>query len=168
MHGNRSSSRDPFIYELNQRGHNLWRKQPERGFPRIVHGRSGDWQTPQRRCPPSANQTHGTCVSSRRVHADALVFTTLRGKPHGRRNALRAVHAAGDAAGLNDGREPVGLHDLRHSFVGLALAAGATLAETAGFARHANARVTAEVYAGLADDGREIATAKLVEAGFGR
>lgn len=104
----------------------------------------------------------------RRVHADALVFTTGRGKPQGRRNALRAVHAAGDAAGLNDGREPVGLHDLRHSFVGLALAAGATLAETAALARHANARVTAQVYAGLADDGRETATAKLVEAGFGR
>ena len=35
----------------------------------------------------------------RRVHADALVFSTSRGKPQSRRNALRAVHAAGDAAG---------------------------------------------------------------------
>jgi hypothetical protein len=35
------------------------------------------------------------------------------------------------------------------------------------FARHANARVTAQVYAGLADDGCEAAAAKLVEAGFG-
>jgi integrase len=34
------------------------------------------------------------------------------------RNALRALRAAGDAAGLNgDGLEPVGLHDLRHSLV---------------------------------------------------
>ena len=104
----------------------------------------------------------------RLVHADALVFTTSRGKPQSRRNALRAVHAAGNAAGLNDGREPVGLHDLRHSFVGLALAAGASLAETAALARHANARVTAEVYAGITDHGREAAAAKLVEAGFGR
>jgi len=105
----------------------------------------------------------------RLVHADELVFSTSRGKPQSRRNALRAVHAAGDAAGLNgDGREPVGLHDLRHSFVGLALAAGASLAETAALARHANARVTAQVYAGLADDGRETAAAKLVKAGFGR
>lgn len=48
-----------------------------------------------------------------RVHPDALVFTTARGKPHGRRNVLRAVYAAGDAAGLNgDDREPVGVHDL--------------------------------------------------------
>jgi integrase len=105
----------------------------------------------------------------RRVHADALIFTTSRGKPQSRRNALRAVYTAGDAAGLNgDGREPVGLHDLRHSFVALALDAGASLAEAASLARHANAKVTATVYAGLTDDGREKAAAKLVEAGFGR
>jgi integrase len=67
-----------------------------------------------------------------------------------------------------DGREPVGLHDLRHSFVALALDAGASLAEVAALARHANAKVTAAVYAGLADGGREKAAAKLVEAGFGR
>ena len=104
----------------------------------------------------------------RLVHADTLVFTTARGKPQSRRNALRAVHAAGDAAGLNpEGRQPAGLHDLRHSFVALALAAGLSLAEAATLARHANARVTAQVYAGLADDGREAAAAKLIEAGFG-
>jgi integrase len=105
----------------------------------------------------------------RLVHADSLVFTTARGKPQSRRNALRAVHAAGDAAGLNpNGRQSVGLHDLRHSYVALALATGLSLAETAALARHANARVTAQVYAGLADDGCEAAAAKLVEAGFGR
>ena len=104
----------------------------------------------------------------RRVHAEALVFTTTRGKPQSRRNALRAVHAAGDAAGLNgDGREPVGLHDLRHSYVAQALAAGVSLTETATLARHANARVTAQVYAGVSEGGHEQAVAKLVEAGFG-
>ena len=47
-----------------------------------------------------------------RVRPDALAFTTARGRPHGRRNVLRAVYAAGDAAGLNgDEREPVGVHD---------------------------------------------------------
>jgi integrase len=93
-----------------------------------------------------------------------------RGRPQHRRNALRAVHGAGDAAGLNgDGREPVGLHDLRHSFVALALAldAGLSLAEAAALARHANASVTAAVYAGPADGGRERAAAKLLDAGFG-
>jgi len=42
------------------------------------------------------------------------------------------------------------------------------LAEAVALARHANARVTAQVYAGLTEDGRQQAAAKLVQAGFGR
>ena len=104
----------------------------------------------------------------RLIHTDALVFTTARGKPQSRRNALRAVHAAGDAALLNgNDREPIGLHDLRHSYIGLAFAAGVSLAEVAALARHANARVTAQIYAGLTDQGRDTAAAKLLETGFG-
>jgi integrase len=100
-----------------------------------------------------------------RVQPDALVFTTSQGKPHGRRNVLRAVYAAGDTAGLNgDDREPVGVHDLRHSFVAIALAAGLTLPEAAALARHANPRVTATVYAGLTDQGREQLGARLAAA----
>jgi integrase len=95
------------------------------------------------------------------------VFVTSRGRPQSRRNALRAIHAAGDAAGLNEGREQVGLHDLRHSFVGLALDS-VSLAEASALARHKNARVTAAVYAGITDQGREQAAEKLVDAGFGR
>ena len=99
------------------------------------------------------------------VRPDALVFTTSRGKPHGRRNVLRAVYAAGDDAGLNrDGLERVGVHDLRHSFVAVALAAGLTLPEAAALARHANPRVTATVYAGLTDTARAGLAAKLAEA----
>jgi integrase len=99
------------------------------------------------------------------VQPDALVFTTSRGPPHGRRNVLRAVYAAGEAAGLNgDGREPVDVHDLRHSFVAVALAAGLTLPEAAALARHANPRVTATVYAGLTDAARAGLGAKLAAA----
>jgi integrase len=65
-------------------------------------------------------RAHRSRLSERslaRVQADALVFTTAHGRPHGRRNVLRAVYAAGHAAGLNgNDREPVGVHDLRHSF----------------------------------------------------
>ena len=108
-------------------------------------------------------------VACKTVHRDALVFQTARGKPQSRRNALRAVHAAGDAAGLNgDGREPVGLHDLRHSLVAIALASGMSLPETAALVRHANPQVTATVYAGLTEQDRERLGSKLVEAGFGR
>ena len=100
------------------------------------------------------------------VHRDALVFTTATGKPQNHRNALRAVHAAGNTAKLNgDDRPLVGLHDLRHSFVALALASGSvTLPEAAALARHANPRITAMAYAGLADDGRAKLGEKLAAA----
>jgi integrase len=100
-----------------------------------------------------------------RVQPEVFVFTTSRGRPHGARNVLRAVYAAGDASGLNgEGRERVGVHDLRHSFVAVALAAGLTLPEAAALARHANPRVTAAVYAGLTDAARVGLGARLAEA----
>ena len=78
-------------------------------------------------------RAHRSRVASQglsRVHRNALIFTTARAKPQGARNLLRAVQAAADAAGLNgDDREPIGVHDLRHSFVAVALASGASLAE---------------------------------------
>jgi integrase len=89
------------------------------------------------------------------VHRDALVFTTATGRPQNHRNALRAVHEAGDRAKLNGDERPlVGLHDHRHSFVALALASGRTRPEASALARHANPRITAMAYAGLSDDGR--------------
>jgi integrase len=103
-----------------------------------------------------------------RVRPDALVFSTTRGRPQSRRNALRAVHKAGDDVGLNGaGQEKVGLHDLRHSFVANALAAGVTLPEAATLARHADARVTAIVYAGITEQARSAIAAKLTDAGIG-
>jgi integrase len=96
------------------------------------------------------------------------VFCTTRGKPQSRRNTLRAVQHAADELGLNgEGRERVGLHDLRHSFIAIALANGVTLPEAAMLARHANPRVTLAIYAGLPDGAREVAVAKLTTAGFG-
>ena len=105
---------------------------------------------------------------SDRVNREALVFSTSRGKPQSRRNAFRALHKAGDATGLNgDEREPVGLHDLRHSFAAAALER-LSLPEASYLLRHASARVTAQVYAGLTDDARQHVTAKLAKTGFGR
>ena len=89
-------------------------------------------------------------------------------KPQSRRKALRAVHTAGDSAGLNGpGRQPVGLHDLRHSLIGATLASGLSLAEAAVLARHASARVTATMYAGVADSTRDTLTQRLADAGYG-
>jgi integrase len=115
-----------------------------------------------------AHRSRQAGVDLRLVKRDALVFTTTRGKPQSRRNALRAVHAAGDAAGLNDdGLEPVGLHDLRHSLVAGALDSGVTLAEAAVLARHANAKVTGAIYAGVSEKAKAQIASKLVDAGFG-
>jgi integrase len=103
------------------------------------------------------------------VRPDALVFSTLRGKPQSRRNALRALNKAGDAAGVNaDGEQKVGLHDLRHSFVALAFERGGAPAEVAEAARHANPHVTLTMYAGLTKDGRGRAFVKLLDSGFGK
>jgi integrase len=82
---------------------------------------------------------------------------------------LRAVHTAGGKLGLNgEGLEPVGLHDLRHSFVAVAFDRKLTAPEVAALARHANPKVTLGLYAGLTDEGREKAAAKLAEDAFGR
>jgi len=59
------------------------------------------------------------------------------------------------------------LHDLRHSFVAIALANGVTLPEAAMLARHASPSVTLAIYAGVADNARELAVDKLVRGGFG-
>ena len=96
------------------------------------------------------------------------MFSTFRGEPQSRRNALRAVHLAGDKAGLNpEGAEKVGLHDLRHSLVALSLASGLSLAEAAVLARHAKAKVTGQVYAGVSESGRAGIADKLLAAGIG-
>jgi len=42
-----------------------------------------------------------------------------------------------------------------------------TLAEAAVLARHANARVTAQIYAGVSDEAKTQIAAKLVKAGLG-
>ena len=45
--------------------------------------------------------------------------------------------------------------------------ADVTAPEVAALARHANTKVTVGLYAGLTDEGRERAAAKLAEDGFG-
>jgi integrase len=115
-----------------------------------------------------AHRSRQASRNLRGLFPEVLVFTTARGRPHAHRNVLRAVRIAGDTAGLNgQGREPVGLHDLRHSFVAIALASGVTLPEAAMLARHASPAVTLAIYAGVTGNAREVAVDKLTKAGFG-
>jgi integrase len=89
-----------------------------------------------------------------RVGPDELVFQTRSGRPVSRRNVLRAVHAAGRAAGLNpEGVEQVGCHDLRHSLAANALSLGLSITETSRLLRHSSPQVTSTVYAGITGDG---------------
>jgi integrase len=114
-----------------------------------------------------AHRSRQASKDLRLVRPDALVFTTSTGKPQSRRNVHRAVRAAADACGLNgEGREPVSPQDLRHTYTSIAIIEG-SLPEGSKLARHANARVTAQMYAGITEGGLEVAAAKMVDAGFG-
>jgi hypothetical protein len=62
---------------------------------------------------------------------------------------------------------PWGCMTCAHSFVAVALDAGATLAEGAVLARHANAGVTGAIYAGVSEKAKAQIATKLTEAGFG-
>jgi integrase len=103
-----------------------------------------------------------------RIGVDSLVFTTSTGKPHSRRNVLRAVHGAGDSAGLNDEGEKVGVHDLRHTFAAALVAAGLTPTESARIMGHRSPLIFLQRYAGLAGDDLTVAFDKLKASGFGR
>ncbi len=94
----------------------------------------------------------------------ALVFPTSTGQPQSRRNALRAVNNASKVVGLwseEDGREPVGLHDLRHSAASFYFSQGRKTREVSRLLRHANPGVTMAVYSGLSPQEDEL----IIEAG---
>ena len=86
---------------------------------------------------------------------DVLVFRTATGKRLDRKDVLRSIYAAGDAAGLNPhGVRKVGCHSLRHSCASVLFAAGTPATKVAAILRHSTPRVTLMVYAGLADADR--------------
>jgi integrase len=81
--------------------------------------------------------------------ADALVFTTWRGKPLRNLNFRRDVFdKAAEDAGLS-GLTP---HELRHTAASLAVSAGANVKAVQRMLGHASAAMTLDVYSGLFDD----------------
>jgi integrase len=94
-------------------------------------------------------------VSLARVKPDAPVFSTRNGLRHHRKNLLRAIYAAGDAARLNPkGKPKVGCHSLRHSCAGLLLAARVPAPRVAEILRHGDTRTLLTTYAGLVESQR--------------
>lgn len=78
---------------------------------------------------------------------DDLVYVTPRGAQVRKDNYRRAFVAAARAAGL-EGLRP---HDLRHTAVSLAVAAGASVKTVQRMVGHTSAAITLDVYAGLFD-----------------
>ena len=103
-----------------------------------------------------------------RIGQNALVFQTRSGLSPLRRNLLRAITNGAKRAGLQpEGSEPVGVHDLRHSFAAYALGGGLSLLETSRVLRHANPQITASVYAGMTDEAVTALGSKLEAIGAG-
>jgi integrase len=101
-----------------------------------------------------------------RIAQTAVVFQTATGLSPGRRNILRAVTNAGRRAGLQpEGAQPVGVHDLRHSFAAYALNGGISMLETSIVLRHRDSQVTAKFYAGLTDEALDAIGSKLEAIG---
>ncbi|MFT4010887.1 MAG: site-specific integrase [Nocardioidaceae bacterium] len=71
-----------------------------------------------------------------------FVFTTEFGEPCDPRNALRALVAAGERAGL----PRIGLHTLRHSAATMMLNNGAALAVVSRLLGHSSIQVTVDIY----------------------
>jgi integrase len=102
-----------------------------------------------------------------RIHANARVFQTASGKPVLRGNALRAIKAAGTAAGLNgEGLEPIGNHDLRHTCAMLAYDAKLTDLEVSQLLRHTNVQITRTTYLRRKDAATKLG-GRLAAGGFG-
>lgn len=81
-----------------------------------------------------------------------LVYLTPNGAQYRKDNYRRTFQAAVTAAGLGEVR----VHDLRHSAVSIAIAAGASVKLVQRMVGHASAAITLDVYAGLFE--QELAT----------
>jgi integrase len=81
--------------------------------------------------------------------ADALVFTTWRGKPLRNLNFRRDVF---DKAAEDAGLSRLTPHELRHTAASLAVSAGANVKAVQRMLGHASAAMTLDVYSGLFDD----------------
>jgi integrase len=81
--------------------------------------------------------------------ADALVFTTWRGKPLRNLNFRRDVF---DRAAVDAGLSGLTPHELRHTAASLAVSAGANVKSVQRMLGHKSAVMTLDVYADLFDD----------------
>jgi integrase len=94
----------------------------------------------------------------------ALLFPTLK-----RRGVHQAVERAAKRAGITPapGRECIGAHDLRHTYISNAVQAGLPLPVVAKLAGRRDIRMLSERYAGVVGEDLSSYVAKLAASGFG-
>jgi integrase len=93
-----------------------------------------------------------------------FVFATQEGAPLGRRNALRALHACCDRAGL----PKYSLHELRHTFASILIAQRELPTLVARQMGHADPSITMKVYAHLFEEQESVDLAQeRLEAAMG-
>lgn len=85
-----------------------------------------------------------------------FVFATQQGAPVGRREALRALRAAEDKAGIPN----YTLHELRHTYASLLIAQRETIPFIQKQMGHANPEITLRVYAKLLDAQESVGQAR--------
>lgn len=81
-------------------------------------------------------------------HDTGFVFTTAFGEPCDPRNALRALKAAAEQAGL----PTIGLHTLRHSAASTMLANGVPLKVVSEILGHSSISITGDIYGHVSPD----------------
>ena len=95
------------------------------------------------------------------VANDGLVFTTATGKPLGVHNVIKSFKDLLGVAGL---ARTLRIHDLRHTAGSTMLASGPPLTTVSKILGHANAAITARIYAHALAKGESAAVATLADA----
>ena len=95
------------------------------------------------------------------VANDGLVFTTSKGKPLGVHNVIKSFKELLRVAGL---ARTLRIHDLRHTAGSTMLASGVPLTTVSKILGHANAAITARIYAHALAKGDSAAVATLAGA----
>jgi integrase len=114
---------------------------------RLVWGTPKSHQTRQVPIPRSLVELLTIVIAGK--DADALVFTTWRGRPLRNLNFRRDVF---DKAAVDAGVPDLVPHELRHTAASLAVSAGANVKAVQKMLGHSSAAMTLDVYSGLFDD----------------
>lgn len=116
-------------------------------------------KTSRRAVPLPAEVLADVTESMEGKSRDALIYPTVQGKQFRKDNYARAFKIACAKVGL----EGVRPHDLRHTAVSIAVAAGASVKLVQRMVGHTSAAITLDVYAGLFEQDLSVITDRVDE-----